>query len=412
MKFKICGLLCLLLIVALLFAPKREAQTSPTLLAIIHANVIDGVGNQPLRNATVLVRNGKIESIVAGSVNIPVGATVIDLKGKWLLPGFVDAHTHISDFRSARAALASGTTTARNLGIPHFVDAGMRDLNRAGHADLPEVLSAGYHVRPQLVEQFFLDFPKLHDLMVGVKGDASVRRVVRAMVERGVDVIKVNVTERAGLPDTDPRKRTFSDEEIVAIVDEARRANLFVAAHAHGDEGAAAAVKAGVRSIEHGTYLSDATLALMKEKGTYFVPTIATMDDLLHPGGDYDNALLAIRGRHMLPRLHEATEKAIKLGIRVIAGTDTGYSPNSDRRMADEAFELVARGLSPMEAINASTILVAECLGINNRVGAIKPGFEADLIAVERDPLKDITNLQDILLVVNNGKVIVNRLSW
>src|SRR5262249_45725281 len=194
--------------------------------------------------------------------------------------------------------------------------------------------------------------------------------------------------------------------------DEARKANLYVAAHAHGDEGAAAAVRAGVRSIEHGTWMSDETLKAMKERGTYFVPTIATVADLIEPGGDYDNALLAIRGRAMLPRLRETAEKAWKLGIKLVAGTDTGYGPNSNRRLPDEIIELTKIGMPPMEAIKAGTSVAAECFGIEKRTGSIKKGLEADLIAVERDPLTDIRNLQDVLLVVNNGKVVVNRLGW
>src|SRR5262249_14959221 len=159
-------------------------------------------------------------------------------------------------------------------------------------------------------EELFIDLPKLKDLMgKQVSGTDNVRRLVRAQIERGVNVIKTMATERAGLPDTDPRKRVFNDEELAAIVDEARKANLYVAAHAHGDEGAGAAVRAGVRSIEHGTWMSDETLKAMKERGTYFVPTIATVIDLIEPGGDYDNALLAIRGRAMLPRLRETAEK-------------------------------------------------------------------------------------------------------
>src|SRR5262249_16082518 len=128
-----------------------------------------------------------------------------------------------------------------------------------------------------------------------------------------------------GLPDTDPRKRVFSDEEIAAIVDEARKSGVYVAAHAHGDEGAYAAVKAGVRSIEHGTYMGDQTLALMKEGGTFYVSPIATVVDLMEPGGDYDNPILAIRGRHMLPRVRETAAKAWKMGIKLVAGSDTGF---------------------------------------------------------------------------------------
>ena len=416
MKIKLrCTTLVLLLIVAFASgAPWPRvaiSQSENPLLAIAHANVIDGVSNEPLRDVTVIVRNGKIEQI--GRLNTPAGATVLDLKGKWLLPGFIDAHAHIANLTAARVAVQSGVTTARELGVNNFFDIGVRELNHGGTADLPDMIAAGYHVRPRPAEELFVDIPKLADLMGRpVSGADNLRRIVRAQIERGVNVIKILSTERAGLPDTDPRKRVFSDEEIVAIVDEARKSGIYVAAHAHGDEGAYAAVKAGVRSIEHGTYLSDQTLALMKERGTYFVPTIATVIDLMEPGGDYDNAILSIRGRHMLPRVREAAAKAWKLGIKLVAGTDTSYGPQSNRRMPHEALELVEIGMPPMEAIKAVTSVSAECMGIERRTGSIKPGLEADFVAVERDPLSDIKNLQDVILVVNNGKIVVNRLGW
>ncbi len=413
MKIKLlCALSALLLSVPLAaLSPTVSSQPQSSLLAITHANLIDGASNEPLRDVTVIVRNGKIEQI--GKTNPPADAPVIDLKGKWLLPGFVDAHAHIANLAAARTALQSGVTTARDLGVNHFFDIGVRELNHAGAADLPDIVAAGYHVRSRPAEELFVDFPKLADLMGNqVSGTDAVRRIVRAQIERGVNVIKINATERAGLPDTDPRKRIFTDEEIAAIVDEARKSGVYVAAHAHGDEGAYAAVKAGVRSIEHGTYLSDQTLALMKERGTYFDPTIATVADLIEPGGDYDNAILSIRGRHMLPRVREAAAKAWKMGIKLIAGTDTGYGPNSNRRVPHEVIELAGIGMPPMEAIKAATSTSAECMGIEKRTGSIKPGLEADFVAVERDPLSDIRNLQDVILVVNNGKIVVNRLGW
>jgi imidazolonepropionase-like amidohydrolase len=408
--------LLLTLLFILCFAVKQNpahSQNTSTQLVITRANVIDGVSNLPVLNATIFVRDGKIEDVVPGPASILAGATVIDLKGRWLLPGFQDAHAHIANLAAARLALNSGVTTARCLGVNHFVDLGIRELNHAGVSDLPDIIGAGYHVRPRPAEELFIDLPKLKDLMGRqASGTDNVRRLVRAQIERGVNVIKTMGTERAGLPDTDPRKRVFTDEELAAIVDEARKANIYVAAHAHGDEGAAAAVRAGVRSIEHGTWLSDETLKAMKERGTYFVPTIATVADLIEPGGDYDNALLAIRGRAMLPRLRETAERAWKMGIKLVAGTDTGYGPNSNRRMPDEIIELTKIGLPPMDAIKAGTSAAAECFGVEKRTGTIRRGLEADLIVVERDPLADIRNLQDVLLVVNNGKVVVNRLGW
>ncbi len=410
MKRLILSLVSLSMVCALAVAAFRSQAQPTNFLVIINANVIDGISAAPIKGATVIVRDGRIEQVGSGKGPMPATATLLDLKGKWLLPGFVDAHAHVADMSAARRALLSGATTVRCLGVNHFVDIGFRDLNHAGVSDIPDVVAAGYHVRPRPAEEFFLDMPKMKDLMSGVSGAENVRRMVRAMIERGVDVIKIMATERAGLPDTDPRKRVFTDEELAAAVDEARKSGIYVAAHAHGDEGAAAAVRAGVRSIEHGTYLSDQTLALMKERGTYFVPTIATVIDLIDPGGDYDNPILSIRGRAMLPRVRETTAHAWKMGVKIVAGTDTGYGPASARRIPHEIIELVNVGMPPMDAIKSATSVAAACIGVDKRTGSMKAGMEADFIAVERDPLGDISAIQDVILVINNGKVVVNRL--
>jgi len=398
-------------VLILLAAGTPSAQAPTDVLVLTHANVIDGISAQPVREVTIVIRAGRIETVAPGAV-APAGATVLDLNGRWVLPGFVDGHVHIATMAAAREALASGTTTARSMGVDHFVDVGFRELHRSGSLDLPDFLAAGYHVRPQPAEAFFLDFPPLRELLSGVRGAPAVRRMVRAMIDRGADVIKIMATERAGLPETDPRKRVYSDEELAAAVDEAAKSRVPVAAHAHGDEGAAAAVRAGVRTIEHGTYVSDATLTLMKERGTCLVPTVATVEDLIHPGGDYDHARLSVRGRAMLPRVQDATARAWKMGARIVAGTDTGYGPNSNRRMSHEVAALVAAGMPPMAAIQSATSTAAACLGLERRTGAIRPGLEADLVVVERDPLADLTSLHDILVVINNGKVSINRLGW
>src|SRR5438093_1449155 len=170
----------------------------------------------------------------------------------------------------------------------------------------PNVVTAGYHVRPQMAPEAFLADPSYADLMAGVTTIERMRRAVQMNLSHGVDWIKILATERAGTADTDPRKQVYTEDEIRAIVQEAAVKNVPVEAHAHGDEGAMAAVRAGVRSIEHGTYLSDATLQLMKEKGAYFDPTYTTVIDLTDAGGDYDVAALRIRGQHMLPRLRDA----------------------------------------------------------------------------------------------------------
>ena len=304
--------------------PGRAQAADSDSLVIIHANLIDGISNAPMADATVVIAKGHIESIGQGPAPAAQGL-LIDLKGHWLLPGFVDAHTHVGDLAEARRALRSGATTIGEAGVDHFADIGLRELNHKGAVDVPDVVAAGYHVRTHPADDYFLDFPDDLDMMTGVHGTENVRRMVRRMVSRGVDRIKVMATERAGLPDTDPRVRVLSDEELAAVVDEAHKAGLWVVAHAHGDEGAAAAVGAGVHSIEHGTYLSDATLRRMKEKGVYLDPTITATVDMSDPEGEYDNPVLQMRGRAMLPVAREMTARAWKMGVKIVAGTDTTY---------------------------------------------------------------------------------------
>jgi imidazolonepropionase-like amidohydrolase len=165
-------------------------------------------------------------------------------------------------------------TSARSLGAERFTDVGIRELNHRGVADLLDVVASGYQVTSQVGDPFLLYVPEMIDLTRSVKGAEAVRRVVRALAGRAVNVIKVLATERHGLPQTDPRRRMFTDEKLAAVTDEAGKFRLPVGAHAHGEEGAEAAVRAGVRSLEHGTYVNARTLSLMKERGTYLVPTV------------------------------------------------------------------------------------------------------------------------------------------
>ncbi len=399
----------LALILALALPLPASAQQT---LVLQHANVVDPAQGQTTPDATVVVVGGKIERIATGLVQAPTGAQVLDLGGKFLLPGLVDAHVHIGDLAAARRALMSGVTTARSMGVSNFVDVGMRELLARGVIDAPEIVAAGYHIRPQPDLSLFTEHAELGDLMRDpLHGPDALRRVVRVMLQHRVQVIKVLATERAGTPETDPRKQVYSEDEMRAIVEEARTGNIPVAAHAHGDEGARAAVLAGVRSIEHGTFLSDSTLGLMVRRGAYLDPTIAIQNDLLEPGGDYDDPGLQIRGRFMVPRAHQMVASAHRLGVRIVTGTDTGYGPNSVVRLSHELEELVSCGLTPPEALKAATVTGAELSGVQARTGRMAPGLDADLIVVERNPLEDIRTLEDVLLVVNNGRVVVNRLT-
>lgn len=392
---------------AAVHAPAAPAQEGP--IALVGGTVLDPESGDLLRNAVIVVERGKISRVEAGG-RVPPGARTVDVSGRWVVPGLIDAHVHIANFAAARRALRSGVTTARSMGVAHFADVGLRALAAAGAIESPEIVAAGYHVRPRPADQMFLDAPGMADLMApGVHGEDALRRMTRLMIERGVQVVKTNATERAGLPETDPRKPFYDEAELRVIVDEAARAGLPVAAHAHGDTGGHAAVAAGVRSIEHGTYLSDATLDLMVERGTYLVPTIAVVADLTLPGGDYDNAVLNIRGRHMLPRVREMAARAHRKGVRIVAATDTGYGPESVLRLSHELIELVGVGLSPLEAIRAATITAAELLGVADHTGRVAAGLDADLLVLERNPLDEIGAYQDPLLVMSDGRIVVDR---
>lgn len=391
--------------------PSASSLGAQEVLVFTNANVVDGVSAQPLANATVVVRDGRIERIERGTISPPAGAQVIDLRGMYLVPGFIDVHVHISNFADAERALLSGVTTARSSGTPFFQDVGLRELVKTGAIRSPELFAAGWHIRPQPGDAFFIDQPGMAEYRSGgVRGAEALRRMARVMADNGVDWIKVTSTDRAGLPTTDPRNTLYSEAELRALVEEATSRGIPVQAHAHGDEGARNAVLAGARSIEHGTYMSEATLREMARRGTYLVPTLAIVEDLTAPGGDYDDALLNIRGRHMLPRVREMTALAHRLGVRIIGATDTGYGPNSVVRIPHELMELVAVGLTPLQALQSATTVPAGMLGIGDRTGRIAVGYEADLLVVERNPLADIANLQDVLVVVSNGRVVSNRL--
>jgi imidazolonepropionase-like amidohydrolase len=382
-------------------------------LVLTNAHVVNVVDGTVTVDATVTITDGRIVDISQGVVLTTTGVRTVDLGGRYLAPGLLDAHVHVESAADALRALESGVTTMRSMGTAHYADVGMRELQRAGHSIAPEHLAAGYHIRPQMAEGFFQDHPDLGGLDGGgVTGEEAVRAVTRALVARGVDFVKTNATERAGLPNTDPRKQLFGEHELSIMVEEAAAAGIGVSAHAHGDVGGRAAVVAGVRSIEHGTYLSEETLRIMAQRGTYLVPTIAIVRDLTIPGGDYDNAVLNVRGRHMLPRVQEMASMARELGVKIVAATDTGYGPDGTTRLAHELLELVEIGMTPLEALRAATTTAAELLGVNDHTGRIALGLEADLIVLERNPLEDIGVIQDVLMVVSDGEVIVQRGDW
>jgi len=380
---------------------------------LTNATIIPGNGELPRAGVHLRIAGGRIAQI---SERAPSAGQRIDLGGAFVLPGFIDAHAHIEDPASARRALDAGVTTVRVLGDAYLKGLGTRDLIRQGSVSGPELLVSGGHVRPRLGEAFFLAYPQFGRYIdTPLAGAANVREVVAAVIARGADVIKVGASERAGLATTEPRRSELSYEELRAAVEEAARSGRFVAAHAHGRDGANAAVRAGVRSIEHGTWLDEATLDLMADQGTFFVPTLAIMSPLGDPRGDSADAIaLQIRTHHMHRPLRDAVRKAHARGIVIAAGSDGSYGDGDDTarvRPAHEVEELVACGLTPMQAIVAATHNAARVLGIEHRTGTVATGMEADLLVVERDPLLDTTTLFEPMLVINDGVIVLDRLA-
>jgi imidazolonepropionase-like amidohydrolase len=382
-------------------------------LVFEHANLIDGISDAPQRDVTVVVTEGKIIVVSAAKISPPANAKRFDLSGRCLLPGFIDAHNHTYTSKSLLAK--DGMTTCRSMFTVRYFDIELRERHRRGEFDIPDILAAGYPVVPNIgtfpipgnMATILLYHPKLKDLLgVADIGVAGAQRLVRANLDRHVDVIKVFATNRAFFPGVDPRGRALSNEQLVAAVAEARNAGIPVAAHAYGDDGVIAAVRAGVSSIEHGVYLTDATLELMKEKNVFFVPTISAfqLQGQTESNVSDTNVAMATRRQDVAISVRDAARRAHKMGLRVIAGTDGGGS------IGNEITELVGIGMTPMEAIQAATSRCAEALGISMRTGSIRPDLEADLIVLDANPLEDIKAVLTVVLVVNNGRIVANRL--
>jgi imidazolonepropionase-like amidohydrolase len=339
--------------------------------ALTNANLFNGVDNRIQENATVLVNDGKIERIAGSNASIPSTYEVIDCEGHFLMPGLFDVHTHINSLAQARRALESGVTTIRTASVPAFQDVSLRELAKAGKIPGPDVAAAGVFVTPNLGETVLAD-PRLKELAAGVNTDEELRLLVNINADRGVDVIKTRGTQRAGLPDTDPRQQVYTERQLRVIVEEAARHDIPVMVHAHGDEGARAAVLAGARSIEHGT---------MNEE-------------------QYDY-VLRLRGKHMVPQLERAVREAHRQGVKIATGADNYYDSKSINRISIEAEQFVRMGMSNFEALQSATVVSAELLQIEDQTGRIAEGS-----------LQDIAALQDVLLVMSNGQVAVKRIPF
>jgi imidazolonepropionase-like amidohydrolase len=396
--------LCKRLLPLLFLPPLASAEN----YALINGHVFDGVDDRLKENVVVFISDGRIERLSRARDADTGGYTVVDLEGNVLMPGLIDAHAHLSTLSEAKILLESGVTTVRTAGVSAYQDVALAEIVRSGALPGPDVVAAGVFVTPDLGETLLAD-PRLGSLQGGVNTDEELRLLVDVNADRGARVIKTRGTDRAGLPDTDPRQQAYTEHQLRVIVEQAASHGIPVMVHAHGDEGARAAVLAGARSIEHGTYLSDETLALMKERGTWLVPTWITMNQL---GQERNNYVLRLRGRHMVAQLDLTIQSAYGMGVPIATGTDARGGMDSVRRVALEMEQYVALGMTNFDALKTATVNGAELLGISESTGRIEEGYEADLILVPANPLEHIEALQDVLMVMSNGQLAVKRIPF
>lgn len=405
MKFFVFRLLLFSLFFPAIVLPQQHSAK----IAFINANIVNGHQEEPIENAMVVVSGRKIERIETKISDPPKNSIIINVRGRYLLPGLIDAHAHLGSRSDAHRALKSGITTVRSASVNSFKDIVLREMVQKGVLAGPDILASSIFIQPDLGEAILSD-GELIPLHKGVNSPEELRHLVRIILDHGVNWIKTRANERAGILDQDPRRLVYTQEQLQIIVEEAAKRGVPVMCHAHSEEGVRAAVEAGVQSIEHGTFVSENTLALMKEKGVFLVPTYSEMFDLTQPFGEYNHPVLQIRGLHMAPRAARNIQRAHKMGVHLVAGGDTGYEAHEIARIGIELNEFVRLGLSPLEALQSATTLSAQVLGLSNKTGAIQEGLEADLIVVGENPLENIWALHDILFVMSNGQIALNHL--
>jgi len=418
------------LVVLMLAAQAFAQQSSKTI--IIHAGrVLDVKTGKMLSDQMLVIEGGKIVSIGGSAeTKAPADAVRIDLANATLLPGLIDAHTHLTmdpkfgyerlgvsiprealtGAKNARLTLEAGFTTVRNVGADGYSDVALRDAINAGDVPGPRMLVSGPalsitggHCDNNLLPSEY------HATGYGVAdGIAAVQHKVRENIKYGSDLIKVCATGGVLSKGDDPQASQYTLEEMKAIVADAHRLGRKVAAHAHGAQGILWASQAGVDSIEHGSYIDDAAIAEMKKNGTYLVPTLYLGDWFMENAErNHVPDFLLGKAKAVMPAARKNIAHAFASGVKVAFGTDAAVYPHGLN--AHEFAVMVKLGLTPLQAIQAATVNAADLLGWSGKVGSLEPGAWADIVAVDGDPLKDVTTLERVKFVMKSGEVVKNE---
>jgi imidazolonepropionase-like amidohydrolase len=383
---------------------------------------------------SIVIDNGSVKSIGP----MAPGAGHIDLSAYSCLPGFIDAHVHLTSetesrvsalhrelsenpadaaYRSvafAQRTLMAGFTTVRDVGAEDALNVSLKRAIDAGEIPGPRMFTAGKiistlggHGDPtnDLSRRYLRALGTPGPVDGVISGADEARQAVRARYKEGADLIKITATGGVLSEETSGENAQFTEEELRAIVATAKDYGFRVAAHAHGDEGIKRALRAGVTSIEHGTYMDDEAIALFKKNGAWYVPTISAgryvADRAKQPG--YYSPLVQPKAAAIGPLIQATAGRAYKAGVKIAFGTDAGVFPHGEN--AKEFAYMVEAGISPIDAVRAATTSAAALLNQSGRLGVVEPGYAADIVAVSGDPLKDISLLQHVNFVMKEGVV-------
>jgi len=413
-------------------ADKAPTQEPLKRVLVRAGHLLDVKTGKILDNQAILIEGDKVVSVGPAPGNQATsGAITINLPNATVLPGLIDAHTHLTGdpknigyqslgisvprdaltgAKNARLTLQAGFTTVRNVGAPGYSDVALRDAINAGDIPGPRMLVSGpaLSITGGHCDNNLLPY-EYHATSDGAAdGIEAVQHKVREIIKYGADLIKICATGGVLSKGDDPQASQYTLEEMKAIVADAHRLGRKVAAHAHGAQGIRWASEAGVDSVEHASYIDDAAIAELKKNGTYLVPTLY-LGDWFMENAEKNRVpdFLLVKAKAVIPAARKNVAHAFASGVKVAFGTDAAVYPHGLN--AHEFGVMVKLGLTPLQAIQAATVNDADLLGWSDKVGTIEAGKWADIIAVDGDPLKDVTTLEHVKLVMKGGEVVKNE---